>query len=98
MDPILIVLCVLVCVAIALIIAFRPKPNNNLFALNYKLDELFSKLDKMSEGLKGDFRSNREEMAGAARENRAELSEALLKFKTEVNETLRLITEQNRAG
>jgi DNA recombination protein RmuC len=98
MDILLIALCALVVIAIVLIIAFRPRPNNNLFALSYKLDELFIRLDKITDNLKEDFRTNREEIAKASRENRAELSETLLKFKSEMNETLRLITEQNRSG
>ncbi|HVG40511.1 MAG TPA: DNA recombination protein RmuC [Chitinophagaceae bacterium] len=98
MNTLLLVLCVLMLIVIALIVIFRPKPNNNLFALSYKLDELFGKLDKITINLKEDFRTNREEIATASKENRTELSDTLLKFKTEMNETLRLITEQNRAG
>lgn len=98
MDILLIVLCVLVLIAIALIIVFRPRPNNNLFALSYKLDELFTRLDKITDNLKEDFRTNREEIARASKENRTELSETLLKFKSEMTETLGLITEQNRSG
>src|SRR6476620_12476403 len=98
MDILLYVVCALVVVAIVLIIVFRPRPNNNLFDLSYKLDELFSKLDKINDNLKEHFRTNREEISRVSRENRDELSETLLKFKTEMNETLRLITEQSRAG
>jgi DNA recombination protein RmuC len=98
MDILLIALCALVVIAIVLIIVFRPRPNNNLFALSYKLDELFTRLDKITDNLKEDFRTNREEIAQASRENRAELSETLMKFKSEMTGTLRLITEQNRSG
>jgi DNA recombination protein RmuC len=98
MDILLIVLCALVVVAIVLIILFRPRPNNNLFALSSKLDELFSRLDKITDNLKEDFRTNREEISRVSRDNREELSRTLLNFKTEMNETLRLITEQNRVG
>lgn len=98
MDPLLLLLCALMIVAIVLIITFRPKPNNNIFALNYKLDELFTRLDRISDSLQSDFRTNREEMNSLSRENRRELSEALGQFKTEVNGTLQLITVQNRQG
>jgi DNA recombination protein RmuC len=98
MDILLIVLCALVVVAIVLIILFRPRPNNNLFALSSKLDELFSRLDRITDNLKEDFRTNREEISRVSRDNREELSHTLLNFKTEMTETLRLITEQNRAG
>src|SRR5690242_13393614 len=98
MDILLIVLCVLVVTAIVLIIMFRPRPNNNLFALSYKLDELFAKLDKITDNLKEDFRTNREEITRVSRDNREELSDTLLKFKTEMTETLKMITEQNRTG
>jgi DNA recombination protein RmuC len=98
MDPLLLLLCALMVVAIGLIILFRPKPNNNLFALSYKLDDLFGRLDKLSASLKDDFRTNREEITATSRDNRTELSDSLLKFKSEMTETLRLITEQNRQG
>lgn len=98
MDPLLLLLCALMITAIVLIIVFRPKPNNNLFALSYKLDDLFGRLDKLSASLKDDFRTNREEIAATSRDNRSELSDSLLKFKSEMTETLRLITEQNRQG
>ena len=98
MDPLLLLLCALVITAIVLIIVFRPKPNNNLFSLSYKLDDLFGKFDKLTLSLKEDFRANRDELSAAARDNRTELSDSLLKFKTEMTETLRLITEQNRSG
>ena len=98
MYPLILFLCILCIGIIILIFIFRPKPNNNLFALSFKLDELFSKLDKITLNLKEDFRTNREEIATASKENRTELSDTLLKFKMEMNETLRLITEQNRSG
>jgi len=98
MDPLLLLLCALVITAIVLIIVFRPKPNNNLFSLSYKLDDLFGKFDKLTLSLKEDFRANRDELSAASRDNRTELSDSLLKFKTEMTETLRLITEQNRSG
>ncbi|MEO6070362.1 MAG: DNA recombination protein RmuC [Chitinophagaceae bacterium] len=98
MDLLLIFLCFLCIGILVLVIIFRPRPNNNLFKLQYKLDELFTKLDKITLNLKEDFKTNREEIATASRENRSELSDTLVKFKLEMNETLRLITEQNRSG
>jgi DNA recombination protein RmuC len=96
MQTMLVVLCLLVLVAIVLIIVFRPRPNNNLFALSNKLDTLFSTLDKISTNLKEDFKINRQESAAMAKENRTELNETLRHFKTEMTETLKAITDQNR--
>src|SRR5215211_7251662 len=95
MEFTLSVLCVLMLAAIVLIIAFRPRPNNNLFALSTKLDTLFSALDKISAHLREDFRINREENSVLAKTGRMELNDTLLNFKTEMSGTLKAITEQN---
>lgn len=87
---------VLLIAVIILIIAFRPKPNNNLFALSYKLDDLFKRFDNLTSNLKDDFRVNREEITSITRENRTELSDSLSNFKSEMAGTLKLITDQNR--
>lgn len=96
MIYLLIAIAVLLVATIALVIAFRPKSNNNLNVLSYKLDELFRRFDGLTENLKNDFRTNREEILGISKENRTELSESLLNFKTEMTDTLKLITDQNR--
>ncbi|MDB5196137.1 MAG: recombinase RmuC [Flaviaesturariibacter sp.] len=94
----LIGIAALLVMAVVLIIAFRPKPNNNLFALNGKLDDLFKKLDNLTANLKDDFRINREENAATATQNRQELNETLINFRKELTQTLNLITEQNRSA
>jgi DNA recombination protein RmuC len=88
--------CVLSLLAVALIIAYRPKPNNNLFALSYKLDDLLKRLDTITDNLKEDFRLNREELTRSASANRKELNETLYQFKGEMTSTLQLITDNNR--
>lgn len=98
MLVLLILLCVLVCIAIALLIVFRPKLNNNLFALSYKMDELFKKLDGLTINLKEDFKTNRDENSTIAAQNRQELSDTLNSFRKEMAETLQLITGQNKSG
>ncbi len=95
MLPLLITIVALLVIAIVLIILFRPKPNNNLFSLNTKLDDVFKNLDTLTVSLKEDARTARQEHAGAAAQSRQELSETLFTFRKELNETLRLITEQN---
>jgi DNA recombination protein RmuC len=62
MQYLLITTIILLIAVIILVIAFRPKPNNNLFALSYKLDDLFKRFDNHTTNLKDDFRSNREEI------------------------------------
>jgi DNA recombination protein RmuC len=98
MDLIQIFLCFLIITAIVLIILFRPKANNNLYALSVRLDELFARFDRITDNIKADFKTNRDEMSAAARDNRNELSGTLLQFKGEMIETLRLITDQSRQG
>jgi len=95
--PLVITSCTLSLLAIILIFVFRPRPNNNLFALSYKLDDLLKKLDGLSAHLKEDFRLSREELNQSAATNRQELSATLYQFKGEMTETLKLITDTNRA-
>ncbi|HEX2605734.1 MAG TPA: DNA recombination protein RmuC [Flavisolibacter sp.] len=90
--------CALGLIAIVLLIVFRPRPNNNLFALSTKLDDLFKKLDALTIHMREDLRLAREENAGIAAQNRKELNDTLINFRREMQETLQLITEQNRAG
>ena len=98
MLTLLIAACVLMLITIVLIIIFRPKPNNNLFALSYKLDDLFKKLDALTDNLKDDLKTARQENAAIATQNRQELNETLNSFRREMTETLRLITDQNKTG
>ncbi|WP_226998840.1 DNA recombination protein RmuC [Flavisolibacter tropicus] len=94
--PLVIASCGISVVTLILLIIFRPKPNNNLFALSYKLDDLLKKLDGISIHLKEDFRLNREELTQSAAANRQELSIALHQFKGEMTDTLKLMTDTNR--
>jgi DNA recombination protein RmuC len=96
--PLQIAVVALLVVLVILVIAFRPRPNNNLFALSAKLDDLFKQLDALTSGLKEDFRINREEATAAATQSRKELNETLNAFRLEMTETLRLITQQNKAA
>lgn len=98
MQALLIVLCILVSIAIILIVVFRPKANNNLFAMSYKMDELFKRLDSLSASLKEDFKINRDENSSIATQNRQELSTVLNQFRKEMTETLQSITTQNQSG
>lgn len=98
MFPLLILSCSLSVLTIALLILFRPRPNNNLFALSTKLDELFKKLDSLTASLKDELRSNREENAVLASHNRKELNDTLINFRREMTDTLHLITDQNKRG
>ncbi|HEY0058274.1 MAG TPA: DNA recombination protein RmuC, partial [Flavisolibacter sp.] len=98
MLPLLIAITALLVIAIILIIVFRPKPNNNLFALNGKLDDVFKRLDGLTLSLKEDARASREEGAMTASRSRVELSETLVNFRKELTDTLGLITHQNRTA
>jgi len=91
-------LCALTVAVLVLVILFRPKPNNNLFALSYKLDDLFKKFDALTGALREDLQIARHENASLAAQSRQELNETLNSFRREMTETLRLITDQNKAG
>ena len=79
---------VLVIIAIALIIIFRPRRTNEVRELSQKIDDFQS-------GLKEDFRINRQENANLAKEGRTELSNSLKEFRQEMSDTLKAIIEQN---
>jgi DNA recombination protein RmuC len=98
MIYLLVAAVVLLLAVIVLILHYRPRPNQNLFALSNKLDDLFGRFDRLTDNLKDDFRANREEILAIAKDNRGELSDSLSKFKSEMTETLRLITDQNRSS
>jgi DNA recombination protein RmuC len=93
-----IIACALSAITLVLVVVFRPRPNNNLYALSTKMDELFKRLDNLTSNLKEDFKTSREENSGIAAQNRQELSATMQAFRQEMTETLRLITEQNRNG
>lgn len=63
--------------SIILIIALRPKKNNELRELTNKLLELQTSLSNIEKTLKEDFRLNREENSKIATDNRTELTQTL---------------------
>lgn len=98
MDPLLLLLCVLVSLAIVLIIVFRPRQNSGVESLNARFDALSDRLDKLTQSLHSDLRDNRAEMAAAARDTRTELAASIQGLRTELTHTLGLITEGNRTA
>ncbi|OLY90804.1 DNA recombination protein RmuC [Cnuella takakiae] len=98
MDPLLILLCILVALAIILIIAFRPKPNASVEALSARFEALTQRLDILTESLRTDLRDNRTELATASRETRHEIAGSIQQLRTELTQTLGLITEGNRTA
>lgn len=73
----LIIVIVLITTAIFLIIAFRPKKNDDLRILDEKLAGIRAGIENIEKALKEDFRLNREENSSLARDNRKELMETL---------------------
>ncbi|MFL5740863.1 MAG: DNA recombination protein RmuC [Flavisolibacter sp.] len=98
MEILLMVLSSLVLAVLVLVILFRPRPNNNLFALSQKMDELFKKLDTLTLNLREDFKTNRQENETSSAQNRKELSDLLYQFRKEMTETLHQITLHNRTA
>jgi DNA recombination protein RmuC len=81
-------------VTLVLVFIFRSK-NDGAGNLGPKMDELASSLLKIEQGLKDDFRINREETSKVSKENREELKNSLKDLKDELAATLKTITEQN---
>ena len=86
----------LVLMLIIIILLLRPRKDTN--AVNQQLEEVLLRQDKITELMRQEFRTNREESATAARDNRSELSLTLTHFKSEMTDTLKLITEHNRSA
>ena len=95
MPDMQIALCVLVLVAIALIIYFRPKGGGQAADVADQFNQLYKLLDKLTYNFKDDFKANRDENRATAKENRTELNATLQSFRLELTETLRTIIAQN---
>ncbi|MBA2744682.1 MAG: DNA recombination protein RmuC [Flavisolibacter sp.] len=98
MPTIEIITLIFAAIAVLLIILFRPKANGDLAAIETRLKDLHQQVGALTQNLREDFKTNREESAHTAKQNRQELSDTLNDFRKELSETLRLITEQNKTG
>lgn len=83
-------------IILVLIFVYRPKKETD--SINQKLQDVVTRLDRISGELREEFRVNREESSNVSRDNRKELAESLSIFKSEMNGTLGLITEQNHSA
>ena len=93
----LIFLSVITLLLVILIILFFIKRSGNTDdPARLKLQEIDNNLNRVSAGMREEFRTSREESSNASRENRKELAESLSSFKSEMTGTLRLITEHNQ--
>ena len=93
----LIFLSVITLLLVILIILFFIKRSGNTDdSARLKLQEIDNNLNRVSAGMREEFRTSREESSNASRENRKELAESLSSFKSEMTGTLRLITEHNQ--
>src|SRR3954447_18069708 len=95
MPDIQIALCILLLIAIALIIYFRPKGGGQAADVADQFNQLYKLLDKLTYNVKDDFKAARIENAATAKENRTELNTTLQHFRLELTETLRTIIAQN---
>lgn len=94
----LLIICILLVIAIALIYVFRSKSNDELPQLLNKVVELQTSLTKIEGNLKEDFRINREENTANAKTNREELNKAIADFRTEIMTAVKTMTEQNNTA
>ena len=81
---------------ILIILFFIKRSGNTDDPARLKLQEIDNNLNRVSAGMREEFRTSREESSNASRENRKELAESLSSFKSEMTGTLRLITEHNQ--
>ena len=81
---------------ILIILFFITRSGNTDDPARLKLQEIDNNLNRVSAGMREEFRTSREESSNASRENRKELAESLSSFKSEMTGTLRLITEHNQ--
>ena len=94
----LLIICILLVIAIALIYVFRSKSNDELPQILNKVVELQTSLTKIEGNLKEDFRINREENTANAKTNREELNKAIADFRTEIMTAVKTMTEQNNTA
>ena len=96
-NNLLAVTCLLSFITLVMVFIFRSKKSDSI-DLGPKIGELASSLFKIEQGLKEDFRINREEASKASKENRDELNTSLKYLKAELTETLKTIAEKNSNG
>jgi DNA recombination protein RmuC len=88
------IMMVLSLTTLVLVVVFRPKSNQNSDFSN-KLSDLMNSLFRLEQGLKEEFRLNREDALKISKENRLELNTSMKDQKKEISETLKIILEQN---
>jgi DNA recombination protein RmuC len=93
---------------VVLFFVFRPKKNDDFLKLIFKVGELQTELQKLENGLKEDFRINREESGRLNKENREELGAKFLEFSnqlisqldknfTQVQERMKEVADRTKA-
>ena len=93
-NILLVVICLTGLLTLALVLIFRPKSAGGS-DLTPKIDEIIKSLIRAEQGLKDEFRLNRDEGHKVSKDNRDELNASLKDLKKELTETLKTITDQN---
>src|SRR3989344_1049476 len=93
-NILLIVICLTGLLTLALVFIFRSKSVGGT-DLSPRIDEIIKSLTRVEQGLKDEFRVNREEGHKVSKDNRDELNVSLKDLKKELTDTLKTITDQN---
>ncbi len=87
---------ILCCVLIVVVILLLRSRKNGNGKVEHKLDAIIENLAKIDNGLKEDFKINRQENASIAKDNRSELNNTLRDLKADLSSVLKNIQEQNQ--
>ena len=93
-NILLIATCLIGIITLIAVFILRPKTDTDQ-NLSPKMDELGKSILKIEQGLKEEFRLNREETGKASKDNREELNGSLNVLKQELSDTLTRIVELN---
>ncbi len=98
MDKLLIIISALGSLATFFLVFSNKNKNDGNNSLLVKMEDISKIIFKIEQGLKDEFRLNRDENHKLSKENRDELNASLKDIKKELADTLKTITEQNSAN
>jgi DNA recombination protein RmuC len=95
MDKLILIFIALMSLATLVAHILLRLKNKDDSQLIIKLDDLGKSIARVEQGLKDEFRANREESLNVSKTNRDELNSSLKDLKKELTDTLKTITEQS---
>lgn len=98
MESIILVLTLIVSLLTLIFVLFLKSKSDPTIKFAGQLDEALKSISRLEQGLKDEFRTNRDEGHKLSKENREELTSSLKDLKKELSESLKSILEQNSSN